>query len=349
MRFELHVMDGADAGKQFSFEDHSIVIGHSIRADCILNDRTVSKNHAEIRKMDQHYVLTDLGSKNGTLVNGKSIQTLALKNRDMITLGRTTLQFVHTSPPGEKNLGSATISKDTIEIKKEKVSTITSSKKKPKAKKKGSQESSPVRIILLSLVLVAGILFLLMVPAKEDDNGNDQASVDPTPQPLRELPSIFDLLAGVDQEPEPESPEAKADFSAEAAFNAGERVWPQIAQGQMTYLEFVKKDHHRNYLKVLAHFYHQKPENRDFYTTAENRISAVTQGLQDEFFPNYRSLYMAIQDENWDDAEERLKEARDFLAVIRRQFDISEESNRESQRILEWEPIIEKGLQKTRR
>ena len=59
-----------------------------------LPDRSVSRPHAQVAKLDSRYVLTDLGSANGTLVNGRLIEEpTPLKNGDVLLIGETTILF----------------------------------------------------------------------------------------------------------------------------------------------------------------------------------------------------------------------------------------------------------------
>ena len=59
-----------------------------------LHDANVSRNHAEVRPSDSGYVLVDLGSTNGTKVNGQRVTERELHDGDTITFGATTLTFV---------------------------------------------------------------------------------------------------------------------------------------------------------------------------------------------------------------------------------------------------------------
>lgn len=60
-----------------------------------LVDREVSKEHATIERMGRDYILRDLGSSNGTFVNGKRVAELRLRDGDEISLGTSKLVF-HT-------------------------------------------------------------------------------------------------------------------------------------------------------------------------------------------------------------------------------------------------------------
>ena len=53
----------------------------------------MSRHHAELRVENGQVVLVDLGSTNGTFVNGQPVRRVALSDGTQVTLGRTTLVF----------------------------------------------------------------------------------------------------------------------------------------------------------------------------------------------------------------------------------------------------------------
>jgi Protein of unknown function (DUF3662)/FHA domain len=78
-----------------SQELNSVVttIGRSSDCTVVLTDPNVSRRHAEIRRIGDGYSLVDLGSTNGTEVNGQRIAETALMNGDVIGVGETRLTF----------------------------------------------------------------------------------------------------------------------------------------------------------------------------------------------------------------------------------------------------------------
>ncbi len=78
----------------FLLDADTMTIGRENNNDIVLQDINISRHHAEIRNMgNNHWTLTDLGSMNGTFVNGRKIKSIALNDADRITLGITDIEF----------------------------------------------------------------------------------------------------------------------------------------------------------------------------------------------------------------------------------------------------------------
>jgi hypothetical protein len=89
----LFVEEGLDPAKVFRLAGSNI-LGRSAENDVSLPDDTVSARHASIAYRDGQWWLEDLGSANGTLLNGARIeQALVISSGDKITLGRVRLVF----------------------------------------------------------------------------------------------------------------------------------------------------------------------------------------------------------------------------------------------------------------
>lgn len=73
-----------------------VVIGRLSTNDVVLSDPNVSRRHAELRQDGGRWVLVDLGSTNGTVVNGKLAREHPLKDGDKLTFGKTELVFKET-------------------------------------------------------------------------------------------------------------------------------------------------------------------------------------------------------------------------------------------------------------
>jgi len=71
----------------------TVTIGRLPECDVVIADKGASRRHAQIRSKDERFTLTDLGSTNGTRLNGQTIQTRELADGDRITIGTTILEF----------------------------------------------------------------------------------------------------------------------------------------------------------------------------------------------------------------------------------------------------------------
>lgn len=80
-------------GRTYPLQMGSTVIGRGDRANLRLPDVGISRRHARLDFDGGQVVLTDLGSTNGTMVNGQRVSAVALNPGDMIQLGTTTLTF----------------------------------------------------------------------------------------------------------------------------------------------------------------------------------------------------------------------------------------------------------------
>jgi transcriptional regulator with GAF, ATPase, and Fis domain len=82
------------AAKPFASE--VVTIGSSPRSDVVIDDPTVSRHHARIELRGGDLVIHDLGSTNGTTVDGVRIATAFLPDRARLGVGRTTVEFALT-------------------------------------------------------------------------------------------------------------------------------------------------------------------------------------------------------------------------------------------------------------
>jgi hypothetical protein len=90
-----HEGSPAAKGMQQSYDLNNQVtlLGRGTDCDLRLVDNGVSRHHAEIRVTEDDAVLNDLGSTNGTFVNGQQVDRVRLVDGTRITLGRTVMTF----------------------------------------------------------------------------------------------------------------------------------------------------------------------------------------------------------------------------------------------------------------
>jgi hypothetical protein len=91
-RFHLRMMKGVPAYGVY-YIDGSATIGRSEESDIFLVDPSVSRNHATISVEGEGAVVTDLGSTNGTFVNGDKIDSRRIASGDVLTFGNTQMRL----------------------------------------------------------------------------------------------------------------------------------------------------------------------------------------------------------------------------------------------------------------
>ena len=89
----LFVIQGADQGKRFEFKSSPVALGRDNSNAIRLHDTEVSRRHAELRQDDETYRIVDLGSANGTYVNGQLTDQGLLHSGDRLQLGQTVLLY----------------------------------------------------------------------------------------------------------------------------------------------------------------------------------------------------------------------------------------------------------------
>jgi len=93
----LIVISGAEMGVRKAV-DRSVLIGRDPTCDLVLADALVSSRHALLEDRGDSWTLLDLGSTNGTSVNGSKGSEFALSRNDKIVIGRTVLRFEMLDP-----------------------------------------------------------------------------------------------------------------------------------------------------------------------------------------------------------------------------------------------------------
>jgi pSer/pThr/pTyr-binding forkhead associated (FHA) protein len=93
----LLVMRGPNAGSTFRLDGDLTTAGRHPDSDIFLDDVTVSRRHAEFYREGGRFTARDVGSLNGTYVNGSRIEEAELVGGDEVQIGKFRLQFL-TSP-----------------------------------------------------------------------------------------------------------------------------------------------------------------------------------------------------------------------------------------------------------
>jgi pSer/pThr/pTyr-binding forkhead associated (FHA) protein len=92
-------LEGPD-GQRYLLTGHTMTIGRDRGNDLALaNDTKVSRTHARVRSRDGQWMVSDLGSRNGTKVNRRRIEEHLLRDGDQIQVGATTLVYRAADDP----------------------------------------------------------------------------------------------------------------------------------------------------------------------------------------------------------------------------------------------------------
>src|SRR3990172_42197 len=92
-KVRLVVLSGRDEGKEALLQKAAVTIGTLGENDLILTDPTVSRAHAVVEEKAEGYLLRDLGSTNGTFLDGVRVREAFLSAGSVIRLGQTEITF----------------------------------------------------------------------------------------------------------------------------------------------------------------------------------------------------------------------------------------------------------------
>jgi hypothetical protein len=84
----------------------AVTLGRALDNDVILEDRQASRHHARLRQRYGRYILEDLGSTGGTVVNGYPVQEIVLRPGDLISIGGTDLIYAESASGDRTDRGN---------------------------------------------------------------------------------------------------------------------------------------------------------------------------------------------------------------------------------------------------
>jgi len=154
VQWALRFISGKYQGGEFPLRPHrEIVIGRSSELDMVLVEDMVSRKHAKITTDDKTVSIQDLGSTNGTFVNGEKIRKVELKDGDRILIGTSIVKLVYVD--GENTNGLS-------ETEARSRMAVTANRRPPTKSMSGSIEEIPLPDLLqlLSTSRKSGVLVL---------------------------------------------------------------------------------------------------------------------------------------------------------------------------------------------
>ncbi|MFV0526699.1 MAG: FHA domain-containing protein [Acidimicrobiales bacterium] len=90
----LIVRQGPKRGSRIGLDTELVSIGRHPESDIFLDDVTVSRRHAELRRRPDGYEVSDAGSLNGTYVNQSRVERQLLADGDELQIGKFKLVYV---------------------------------------------------------------------------------------------------------------------------------------------------------------------------------------------------------------------------------------------------------------
>lgn len=97
--YALRFISGKYQGGEFPLvKGREIIVGRSSELDMVLIEDMVSRKHAKIQALDDEISIVDLGSTNGTFVNGEKIKKARLKEGDRVLIGTSIMKLVTVDP-----------------------------------------------------------------------------------------------------------------------------------------------------------------------------------------------------------------------------------------------------------
>jgi hypothetical protein len=90
----LVVQKGAKRGSRFALDEEVVTVGRHPESNIFLDDVTVSRRHAELRRAGSGFEVVDVGSLNGTYLNKDRVEKALLSNGDELQIGKFKLVYV---------------------------------------------------------------------------------------------------------------------------------------------------------------------------------------------------------------------------------------------------------------
>ena len=191
----LLCLTGQNKGVSYFISGKRVVLGRADQVDVQVLDEKASREHAEIVNVAGDFILTDLKSQNGTIVEDLKITQHRLSNGDKIIIGATVLKFEVFDIKSEYAL----------EIKDDKAEEEPED---PEAKKK--KKKNNIRLLVIGLVL--GVMFL-------GDNDSEEPKRKRRTRKLKDVTTAYEA----EQKKKKENENLKDKKNVEAIIHRGQR------------------------------------------------------------------------------------------------------------------------------
>ena len=152
---KLTIVDGKDTGKNIEITKDEIIAGRSLDNDFVISDSSVSRKHFKITKEGDHFMISDMGSGNGTKVNGTKITSAGLSDGDIISAGARQIKFEILNPDLKPKQQAQRVTKQTLQPAYE-------IEEEEEPAKKGSSVGILIAIIVILLIGIGGVAYFML-------------------------------------------------------------------------------------------------------------------------------------------------------------------------------------------
>ena len=167
VRLTLTITSGLDKGQSFQIIPPKVIIGRDVGCHIVLQDSKCSRQQVAIHVLHDRISIEDLSSKKTTLVNKKQIETVDLKNGDIIEVGDTNLVFraeIVQKPPASQQLQLVTPNQVApVDARGFSPAGVQSLPGRPKKSKRHREESSSggITFYIIAAVILGSLVYLL--------------------------------------------------------------------------------------------------------------------------------------------------------------------------------------------
>ncbi len=192
------------AGQEFSLERPVVSIGRGADNDICLREQGVSRHHARLQRNPQGWLLTDLGSTNGTYVNGQRMpghEAYLLRSGDRVRIGGSLLFVQHGKGSEPEDAPQRGFVKRGAATSQEESASARGRENRPASRHKGSLHPIVLIVGAVGLIVVlAAIVFLLVTSLRPPEALPTATAVDPMEHMMTALPlptGLEDIVTAV--------------------------------------------------------------------------------------------------------------------------------------------------------
>ena len=154
-------MSSTVKGQKFELEREEVFIGRNAQNTICVEDSAVSGRHCSVTRDGQKYTLVDLGSTNGTRLNGAAVSKTPLRPKDIIQIGAVELMFDGPEvEAGEAAPKSATANVEAFSEPAAVPETFKTAS--PFGSRKDSRKPWVIVTAILGFLVIAGLVFFVV-------------------------------------------------------------------------------------------------------------------------------------------------------------------------------------------